>query len=212
VVTGVLGGIASSTATTLVAARHARDGSETPPQALIVILLANATMLVRVALLVAVVAPPLAAVVAGVLVPALALTAPAVLWSWRAAAGAPDEGEGEYRNPANLSTALGFAAAYAVVLVLAEWARESTGTLGVLVLAAVSGLTDVDAITLSMARLQATGSLSQDGTLAAIALAVAANLLMKTAIVFVAGGREMGIRTAVGFLLPFAALVVGASR
>lgn len=206
-VTGILGGLASSTATTLVAARHARDGSQAPSQAQVVILLANVAMLVRVILLVALVAPALAPAAAKVIVPMLILALPAFAWHWRRAAGASDEGEGGYRNPTNLATAFGFAAAFALVMVLAAWATDHLGTGGLFAVAAISGLTDVDAITLSTLRLQATGALIAGPAVTAIGIAVGANLLMKTAVVVFVGGREMGAGTALAFLLPFAALV-----
>ncbi|MEO5691753.1 MAG: MgtC/SapB family protein [Usitatibacter sp.] len=209
-VTGLLGGLASSTATTLMAAGHVRDGSQSPAQALVVILLANATMLVRVMIVVLVVAPGLAGAVASILGPALLLCLPAFAWHWRRAAGAPDEGEGTYRNPAGLRTALAFAFAYGVVLVLAAWVGGAFGAAGLYALAALSGSTDVDAITLSVARLHEAGELPIAVARTAVAIAVAANLAMKTAFVLVAGGRALGARTALGFVLPCAALALGA--
>lgn len=206
--TGLLGGLASSTATTLVAARHVRDGSTSLAQALVMILLANAVMLARVLLLVAVAAPELVASVAAPLVAALALALPAVAWHWRRAGPAIDEDEGPYKNPTELRAALGFAAIYACVLMLAEWAR---GGQGLYALAVLAGLTDVDAITLSVARLNATGSLEASVAAKAIALAVGANLLVKVAIVAVAGGKAAGARAAASLALPLAALLLVAS-
>lgn len=208
-VTGILGGLASSTATTLVAARHARDGSESPSQAQVVILLANATMLVRVAILVALVAPALVPAALAVLAPMLVLAVPAFFWHWRRAAGAADQGEGGYRNPTNLGAALGFAAAFAVVMVVAAWATGRFGAEGLFAVSALSGLTDVDAITLSTLRLHATGALAASPAITAVGIAVGANLLMKTAVVAVVGGRAMAAGTALAFLLPFAALAWG---
>ncbi|RIL10282.1 magnesium transporter MgtC [bacterium] len=207
VVTGFLGGLVSSTATTLVAARHARQGIASPHAALTVILLANATMLVRVILVVAVVAPAALPAITAVIGPALALALPALVVRWRGAAGAGSGDDGNYRNPADLATAVGFGAAYAAVLALAAWLETFVGTRGIYGLAAVSGLTDVDAVTLSVLRLSSTGALPVSAAATAIALALAANLVAKSVLVYAAGGRTVGHGAAVGFTLPLAALV-----
>ncbi len=211
VITGLLGGLASSTATTLVAARHAGEGAAAAHAALTVIALANATMLARVIVVVAMVGGLTAlAPVAIVLGPALLLALPSIVYHWRASAAVEEgEEEGAYRNPANLRTAIGFAAIYAVVLALAAWLGEYVGTQGLYVLAAVSGFTDVDAITLSMLRLSTTGSLAASHAAAAIAVAVAANLVAKTGFVYASGGPALGHRTVLAFLLPLAALAAG---
>lgn len=209
-VTGLLGGLASSTATTLVAARHSGEGGATDHASLTVILLANATMMARLMVVIAVVAPGAWRQVATLLAPALLLSLPVLAWHLRHAAKGSQDEEGAFRNPANLSTALGFGALYALVLVLAAGLGEYLGTGGIYALAAVSGLTDVDAITLSILRLVDSASLAAGPAAAAIAIAVAANLVAKTGLVYVAGTRPLGHRTAMGFLLPLAALLTGA--
>jgi uncharacterized membrane protein (DUF4010 family) len=208
-VTGLLGGLVSSTAATLVAARNARGSVGSNHSALTVILLANATMLLRVILVVALVEPAVLLPAAAILAPALLLGLPVLVIHWRGASGGGREEEGAYRNPANLTTAVGFGAIYAVLLVLAAWLGEYAGPYGVYALAAVSGLTDVDAITLSALRLTSTGVLTATHAAAAIALAVGSNLLTKTVLVYLTGGRSLGNGAALGFLLPFAALGAG---
>jgi uncharacterized membrane protein (DUF4010 family) len=207
-VAGLLGGLVSSTAATLVAARNARGSAGSNHSALTVILLANATMLLRVILLVALVAPAVLPSAAAILAPALLLGLPLLVLHWRGASGNGQE-EGAYRNPTNLTTAIGFGAIYAVLLVLAAWLGEYAGPYGVYALAAVSGLTDVDAITLSALRLTSTGALTVAHAAAAIALAVGSNLVAKAILVYLTGGRSLGNGAALGFLLPFAALGVG---
>ncbi|MCX8115332.1 MAG: DUF4010 domain-containing protein [Burkholderiaceae bacterium] len=81
--TGVLGGLVSSTATTLVYARHARQATHTPAAALVVIVLANATMLARVLLIVTIVAPRAAPTIAVPIALALLLGVPAIALRWR---------------------------------------------------------------------------------------------------------------------------------
>jgi uncharacterized membrane protein (DUF4010 family) len=208
-VTGLLGGLVSSTAATLVAARRASGSAGSNHSALTVILLANATMLLRVILLVALVAPAVLPSAAAILAPALLLGLPVLVLHWRGASGDRKEEDGAYRNPANLTTAVGFGAIYAVLLVLAAWIGEYAGAYGVYALAAVSGLADVDAITLSALQLTSTGALTVTQAAGAIALAVGSSLVVKTVLVYLTGGRSLGNGTALGFLLPFAALGVG---
>ena len=69
---------------------------------------------------------------------------------WRRAAKAPPKNEAEYRNPAQLKTALTFGAIYGVILLATAWANDCSARAASYALASVSGLTDVDAITLSL--------------------------------------------------------------
>jgi uncharacterized membrane protein (DUF4010 family) len=206
---GVLGGLVSSTATTLVYARHAAAGTQPRPAALLVILLANATMLVRVIVLVGVVAPSSLGWAVLVIAPALLAALGGVAWRWKEAATAPPADDAAFRNPTQLQTALGFAAIYAVVLLLAAWANDVLGSRGVLALAAVSGLTDVDAITLSSLRLLDNGALSQMSALTAVGIAVASNLVFKAGIAAAAGGSPLRWPVLRAFLGPLLGMAIG---
>lgn len=207
--TGVLGGVVSSTATTLVYARQVAAGSQPAAAALLVILLANATMLVRVLVLVGVVAPASLLFALLVLCPALLLALAGVAWRWKAAAKAPRADEAAFRNPTQLQTALGFAAIYAVILLLTAWANDWLGSSGVLALAAVSGLTDVDAITLSSLRLLDHGALSQTTAVTAVGIAVASNLVFKGVVAAVVGGSRLRRPVLAAFSWPLVGLAAG---
>jgi uncharacterized membrane protein (DUF4010 family) len=206
---GVLGGVVSSTATTLAYARQAAAGAQSPSAALVVILLANATMLARVLMLVGVVAPALLPQALLLVVPALVIAIAGVAWRWRSAAAPPAAGEAAFRNPTQLRTAVGFGAAYAFVLLLSAWLNDLLGARGVLALALVSGLTDVDAITLSSLRLLDQGALQQTTTLTAVGVAVASNLVFKAVLAAVAGGRPLRQPVALAFVGPLVALAAG---
>jgi uncharacterized membrane protein (DUF4010 family) len=188
VLTGVLGGLVSSTATTLGYARQVAAGTQTLPSALLVILLANATKLVRVLFLVGVVAPEALPQALVVIIPALLVSLGGVAWRWKAAAAAPAEGEEAFRNPTQLGTAVGFGAAYALVLLFSAWANDVLGASGVLALAAASGLTDVDAITLSSMQMLEREALTREVALTAVAVAIASNLVFKAVTASAAGG------------------------
>jgi len=209
--TGLLGGVISSTATTFAFARYARDAVHSPSAALTVILLANVAMLLRVLLLVAVLAPIILSSLFLTLVPALLLTAPALWWHYRQVAGEKAEGGAGLRNPTQLGTALAFAAFYALVLLAAAWLSDVLGSSGLFGLSFVSGLTDVDAITLSSSRLAAQGSIGIAEAAVAITLAVIANVIFKAVVSVTIGGRTLGWAAVTSFALPLGGLLGGLS-
>jgi len=206
---GLFGGLVSSTATTVVFARHARGDEALGPTAMIVILLANLVMMLRVGVLAAVLAPSLiqsfALVLGTALVPALLVA----LYGWRridAAAGLPLP---EVRNPTEIRAALGFGLAYAFVLFFAAWLSDVAGDRGLYAVALVSGLTDVDAITLSTLRLHGMQTLAAQPAVIAISLAVLANLGFKFGLVAVIGGQALARRVLPGMAAAAAGLAGG---
>jgi uncharacterized membrane protein (DUF4010 family) len=94
-------------------------------------------------------------------------------------------------NPTELRTALGFGLMYAVVLLAAAWLSDWLGTRGLYAVALVSGLTDVDAITLSSLRLHNLDKLSVAVAVNVITLATLANLGFKSALALAIGGWHM---------------------
>jgi uncharacterized membrane protein (DUF4010 family) len=207
--TGLLGGVISSTATTFAYARHAREAFHTPPATMVVILLANAAMLVRVLLLTLAVAPTLAPKVAIALAPALLLAGPALWWNFRRAGGETASGTDRMQNPTQFGTALLFAAFYALILLAAAWLSDVVGSGGLFALSFISGLTDVDAITLSSSRLALQGSIEMTAAATAITLAVTSNVLFKTAVAVMVGGPALGRIAVPSFALPLAGLLGG---
>ena len=207
--TGLLGGVISSTATTFAYARHARDATHTPAAVLTVILLANIAKLLRVLLLALVIAPSVLPTLSVTMLPALVATAPALWWNYRRASGEKGEDTDRLQNPTQLGTALLFGAFYGLVLLAAAWLSDVVGSGGLFVLSFISGLTDVDAITLSSARLAEQGNISLAESVTAITLAVASNMLFKAGVSIVVGGRTVGRLVTIGFALPLLAMVGG---
>ena len=195
---GVFGGLASSTATTMLYARQARAFPAMTAMAALVIVMANLVMVLRVAVIATLVAPAVAGTLALVIAPALVLGALAALWHWRQLLERGDVVLPTTSNPTELKTAIGFGAAYAVVLLTAAWLSDFAGSRGLYVLALVSGLTDVDAITLSSLRLFALDRLELGVTVIAIGIAMLANLGFKLGMAAVIGGRELGLKVAIG--------------
>jgi uncharacterized membrane protein (DUF4010 family) len=194
----VAGGLVSSTATTLVFARHAKAGGG-PALAATMVLLSNLTMLMRLMLLTAIAQPRLLPGVAAVAGAAIAASLPVAA---RLVPRARREGAvplPEVRNPTDLRVALGFGLAYGVVSLLAAVGAQRLGDGALYAVAAVSGLTDVDAITLAVTRLHGIGDIGTDTATTAIAIAVVANLTFKAAVARLAGTAALGRECAAGF-------------
>ncbi len=206
---GFLGGLVSSTATTLVFARDARDRAEFGPTAALVILLANLVMVVRVTLIAGFLAPALLPLLIKVVGPGLLLGGAALLFNWRdlhATHGSPVP---ETKNPMELRAALTFGALYAAVLFGSAWLSGAIGTRGLYFIAFASGLTDVDAITLSSLRLFSLERLDAVPTVTAAGLAMIANLSFKTGMAVFIGRRSLGRRVLGGMLAAGVGLVAG---
>jgi uncharacterized membrane protein (DUF4010 family) len=191
VMLGLLGGLVSSTATTLSFSRHARTSSAMMPVAVTVIVLANLVVLVRLGVLAAIVAPAVLAQLLPVLAGGLitgGLGAAYGVHRLRPQGELPALAMG---NPTELRTALGFGLMYALVLLAAAWLSDWLGAGGLYAVAVLSGLTDVDAITLSSMRLHNLGKLPVAILVNVITLAVLANLLFKSMLTLAIGGWQM---------------------
>jgi uncharacterized membrane protein (DUF4010 family) len=196
---GFLGGLVSSTATTMIYAKHGKSNPVMSNLAASVIVIASMVVLVRLLVVSAVVAfgalPGLLPVLAGGLVFGLMVA----LYNWRKMSKATELYIPETSNPAELHTAIGFGLLYVAVLLGAAWMADIAGSQGLYAVALASGLTDVDAITLSSLRLFNLGQLTEQQTVTAIALAVLANLAFKFGMVVFIGGWTLARQVAIGF-------------
>ena len=202
---GALGGMVSSTATTVSFARRAAAGEVAVPVAARIALIASAMVYVRVLAEIAVVAPGLVGRAAGPLLTMLVLLLVLAAAGWWRERGRGDEEEvGEVSNPAQMRTALVFGALYAVVLLATAWARRHFGSGGLYAVAGISGLVDVNAITLSTARLGREGGAPADLVWRVVLLATLANMAFKGAVVGVLGSWALARRLAPWFLVALA--------
>jgi len=194
-IAGVAGGLVSSTVATVDMARRARDGDCDTRSGLAGALAASATMFLRVGVIVALFGPALLpavapAMAAGLLV--LAAISIVLAKPWQPAPTAEPQERTRFTNPFQLRAVLGFAALLAFMLVVSKALAIGLGGRGAVALAAVSGLADVDAITLSMTGL-AGSAVSPVEAVAAILVAIAANSVTKSGIAIAIGGRWFGI-------------------
>lgn len=203
---GLLGGIASSTAATLALARSARARPALAAAAAAGSVAACGMMFLRMTVVAALLQPALALRMGGMLVWLAACSFAATAWLWRGAravAGeaAPD-GEGRVFD---LPTALGFGALLGAVALIVRAAQQALGDAGVLAVAFVAGLADVDPPLISSLQLRAQGQVNEAVAVAAIVLAVAANMIVKAAIAWTVGGSRVGRRVVGGYLAVLAA-------
>lgn len=188
---GFFGGLVSSTATTMVFARNARDDAKLTATATLVILIANLVVTIRLGIVAVVLAPSLLVPLASVLGIGLLLGLVVAIFRWRTLTAAGDLPLPEVKNPTELRTALSFGLLYGIVLLLAAWLQDIAGSQGLYLVALASGLTDVDAITLSTLRLFNQQTLEAAPAVTAIGLAVLSNLAFKSGLVITIGGRTL---------------------
>lgn len=196
---GFFGGLVSSTATTMVFARRTREDGNLVTTASLVILIANLVVALRLGLIAAVLAPSLWLPLAGLLGLGLLLGLAVALPRWRSLSAAGDLPLPEVKNPTEIRAALSFGLLYGAVLLLAAWLQDIAGRRGLYLVALASGLTDVDAITLSTLRLFNQQALTADSVVTAIGLALLSNLVFKSGLVVVYGGGTLARQVLPGF-------------
>jgi len=208
--TGLLGGMVSSTATTISFAGRSKTSAGLSSALAQGILLASLVMFPRMLIEVAIVNSELLATVS-IPLGAMLITAGVivvVLWRRRSKDEISDATGVQLGNPLRWQTAVTFALVFAVVLVGVRAANEYLGSTGVYVASVLTGITDVDSITLSVADLSLIGQL--DARVASIAIVIAAlvNTTVKGVMVMSLGSVELrktvvrafGIVLAVGIL------------
>ena len=203
--TSLLGGLVSSTAVTLNLSRYARDARYSPQLLAAGVLAACSIMFPRVLIVAGVVHAELIPV----LLPPLALmtlvTLGGAVYLWR---GITPEGpltQANLPNPFELGNAFKFGLLLALIMVLASGAKAWFGQAGLYALAAASGLADVDAVTLSVAKLSLNG-LDLEVARNTILIAVFTNTIVKVVLALAIGGMAMGRRAAA---VSLAAIVIG---
>lgn len=195
--TSLFAGLSSSTALTLHFARQARDTEALSPQLAAGILIACGTMFPRVLVYCAVINPDLLpTLVQPVLVMALFLYVPAGLIWYRNQAALTVGQPSLNRNPLDLQPALLFGILLTLVLLVGHWLKEWLGDAGIFALSAVSGIADVDAITLSLTRMSQS-SIATETAVIGIVLASAVNNIVKSGMAGVIGPKALGTRVAV---------------
>jgi uncharacterized membrane protein (DUF4010 family) len=203
-VTGLLGGLISSTNVTWTFARLSRADPAMERVLGFGAVAANAMLYPRVLVATAILNPAvLSALVPYLLAPALAAALVAAIGARRSTTvAAPEVVQG---NPLQLIGALQMAALFQAVLMAVYIARDVWGQSGVFTSAAILGLTDVDALTVSMAR-EIGKSVSPDVAATGIAVGVLTNTAMKLGLALVFGSRTFALIAGGALLLMLGSL------
>lgn len=208
--TGLLGGLVSSTAVTLSFAGRSKDLPALSGSFALAITLASTILFPRVLVEIALVHSPL---LSRTLLPLGSMMLAGLAggwWLYRRASPAESEADDpvSLENPLRLRTAITFALAFGLVLLVIEAANASFGDVGVYLASALAGLADVDAIALGSANLAAEGALAESVSAVSILLAVIVNTAVKATVALAVGApalrrniaRTFGLMIAVGLV------------
>jgi uncharacterized membrane protein (DUF4010 family) len=190
-VTGLLGGLVSSTAVTLGFAQRSREPGCHPNALALGTLIAWTIMFARIVVIVAVLLPSLARA----LLPwmsALALASLGIAFLlWRRETPVDSHSVGAGANPFELGSAIRFGLLFGAISLGAHAAQLWFGKTGLYLAAALAGITDVDAITLSMAELARGGAEQLATATSAIVIAALSNTLAKGVMASALGSPEL---------------------
>jgi uncharacterized membrane protein (DUF4010 family) len=197
---GFLGGVISSTATTVAYARRAKDHPDAAPVAAVIIVIASTVAVARVVVEIAVAAPSIFAALAPPLFALLALmigiSVAGLMFAKTRGDKMPPQG-----NPAELKSAVIFGALYALIIFVTAAVKDYFGDRALYAVAVVSGFVDVDAITLSTAQLAAAKRLDTATAWRVIMLASLANLGFKGAAALALGSARLFFYLAPAFTM-----------
>lgn len=208
-ITGLLGGLLSSTAVTLSFSRRSRNLPGLGGALASGVLAACTVLLPRVLFISAILNPAVALALAPFLVPPLIVGSAFVAFAMLRRVNADEQAEAhEAPSPLGLGSAIQMAIAFQVVLIAIPLAHELWSSAGVIASAAVLGLTDVDALTYSMARL-ATAPDSVSLGAKAIAVGILSNTVLKMGIALVLGAEGFRRPALIGLASLAAASVLG---
>ncbi|MFH4556345.1 MgtC/SapB family protein [Vibrio diabolicus] len=193
--TSVFAGLSSSTALTLQFSHLSREQASISPLLASGILLSCGTMFPRLLIVLSVINPQLVKLLWPIVMAMMvALYIPA-WWIWRRSEVEQIEQSNKQTNPLALQSALFFGLVLAVIMLLAHALSDWFGNAGVLILSALSGITDVDAISLTLGR-QSTQTLSVTTAALGILIASSVNTIVKMGMVIAIGDKKLWHRIA----------------
>ncbi|MCB0725330.1 MAG: MgtC/SapB family protein [Ignavibacteriae bacterium] len=207
ILTGILGGFISSTAVTWHFSRQSKAGKGVPSYQAAAVIVASSIMFLRIAFLLYILNKELfeqsaagMIIVAGIGIGIgyLIVRNSKVTHSERGIVS---------KNPLNLTEALKFGAVFVSILLLVGLAKEYIGTGAIYAVSAISGLTDVDAVVISMANLAGV-NLAINVAFTGVIIAAASNTLVKYAMCLIFGKPELKKYASIGFIPVFLTFVL----
>jgi len=198
--TSLFAGLCSSTALTLHFARLSRQKKELSPLLSAGILIACGTMYPRILLYCLVISPSLLnTLIIPITIMTIFLYGPAIYLSFQNRKTSCSQPPSQ--NPLDLKAAIVLGSVLVVVLVLSEYLRRWLGDSGIYLLAAASGITDVDAITVSLSRLSVTETITAEVAATGIVIAASVNNLFKTSLALVISKNNISTSLAIPMFL-----------
>ncbi len=190
---GILGGLASSTATTISFSSASKEQPQMAAHYSRAVIMASSVMFPRIFILVLITHPPLAFKLALPLAVMFLTGLIAIILLMKGKISKQEETftDFEISNPLELSTAVKFGLLFALVLVILEVTRTSLGTPGIYLTSFLTGLTDVNAITLSISNLSSNAQINLQVAGIAVLIAALMNTVSKGIIAYTTGSPEL---------------------
>lgn len=216
-VTGLLGGLVSSTAVTLTFSRKSREENAPALPLALGVVSACIVLLPRVLVVSTMLQPAVGRAATPVLAPAFVLSLALVafvLWRERSASSREETpahhalNSSLNQNPLGLWSSLQMAVVFQVVLFAIAWVQRAAGDAGVMASATLLGLTDMDALTVSMARYGAEAARVPIAA-TAIGIGMLSNTVLKCTMAMVLGAPRYRVLVAAGLLTIAVGLGVG---
>jgi uncharacterized membrane protein (DUF4010 family) len=198
---GFLGGLASSTAVTLNFTQRSKVSPSLSRAFALAILIAWTVMFSRVLVQAVLVNRALLGILWLPMVASVLVGLVYSLYLYFSQTRSEEREQMEFENPFELGPAIKFGLLFAVILFISRAAQIYLDASGIYLSALVSGIADVNAITLSMAQLSLGGRLDLQVAARAIVLATVANTIVKGAIVLLGGSRSLRLAILPGYVL-----------
>ncbi|WP_457677759.1 MgtC/SapB family protein [Thermovibrio sp.] len=205
-ITGLIGGLVSSTAVTATFSPLARSNPHLIREYGAGIVGASAIMFPRMTFLAAIISPHFAKYL---LIPSIVAFIFGVFFAYKLATGKEGKTKVKVENPYQLSTAIKFGLFYAFILFTSKMALKYFGNAGLYAVGAISGLSDVDPITLSVAKLFKAGAVAILPAVITVLIAAFVNTVVKWLLTLFMGNRELFKITTAGFIALSVGEIVG---
>lgn len=208
-ISGVLGGLISSTVVTLQFSRRSQEDEDAGMALALGVIGACTILVVRVTAITVVLNPAIALAMVPYLGPML--VAGLLIFGirfWRGHEGGEDDKESPASNPLRLRSSLLMAAAFQLTLIGLGWVQQQLGDTGILASAAVLGFTDVDAMTYGMSRLVSSG-VAVEMAARGITIGILSNTALKLLIALILGRGKYRLIVLASLLVMAAAAGVG---
>ncbi len=198
--TGFLGGLVSSTATTMTFSKRSRDEESLSLSFSLGILLACTTMFPRILVEVLIINSSLLSSLSITMGVMTASGLAVCYYIWKKTEGETSD-EVPLKNPFSIMPAVKFGILYAIIVFMARVMEVTAGDSGIYIVSILSGLTDVDAITLTMSQISRQDSSKLTQATVAITLAAFSNTILKAGMAYVLGSRELRRIILMGFAI-----------